>query len=188
MSVVLCYADDKMAIIASDGRSTDENGKIIAEDFKKFMRINDNVIVAFAGVAEAGLDVCNLLKNPEKRNLVSQLYVKDIADFIKMCSLSFPSDVYCGYIIAGISRDKKICVATAATYQETQIFYPKKEAPLYTGIFPKEMPKSNHIFEDFLSKEKKPIDAMKQTIKYCSKLSPSVNAYMNYDIIHLSLE
>ena len=105
-----------------------------------------------------------------------------------MRSLSYPSDVYCGYIIAGISRDKKICVATTATYQETQIFYPKKDAPFYSGIFPKEIPKSNHIFEDFLSNRKKPIDAMKHTIKYCSKLSPSVNTNLNYDIIHLSLE
>lgn len=50
MSLILGYANKNNAIIMSDGRAG-ENG-CVSETYNKTLKINDNIIIGFAGIAE----------------------------------------------------------------------------------------------------------------------------------------
>lgn len=49
MSFVIGFATPDFAIIASDGRSTYQDGSVASEYYNKTKQINKNVIVGFAG-------------------------------------------------------------------------------------------------------------------------------------------
>ena len=66
MSVVLCYADKRKAIIASDGRVIDNKGNIINESFRKFFRINSKILLGYAGDLGPCESVAMLFKNNQK--------------------------------------------------------------------------------------------------------------------------
>lgn len=49
MSFVICVVTSSFGIVASDGRGRNENNEIVAENFRKFCKINPDVIIAFGG-------------------------------------------------------------------------------------------------------------------------------------------
>lgn len=73
MSVVLCYVNKNSATIACDGRVIDKNRNIIDESFKKFIKVNDSVIVGYGGSADLCQAILSPLQNPDQQDFIKQL-------------------------------------------------------------------------------------------------------------------
>ena len=69
MSFVICCATSEYGVITTDGRVVDyETESVIQEDFKKVIRVSDDVIVGFAGMKDFAVNAVNyaIKKNSDK--------------------------------------------------------------------------------------------------------------------------
>ena len=178
MSVVLSFANKEIAIIASDGRAVDNDNNIVFENFDKTRKVNDHVLIGFAGDANVCKNISDLITNPENKDFVATLFVEDIIGFIEECFKKAPPNIECGFIVSGIGKNGKICVGNVSTYQTKEITYPDGNDIAYQGLYPKEIPQNIDIYRTFLSQQP-PMEATISTIKLCAKLSHSVN-----EVIH----
>lgn len=174
MSVVLAYADNKTAIIASDGRVSDILGNVLSEEYPKVRKIGMNVIIGYAGHAIPCNNIVDLVLDPQKTNLTQGARVEDVSICIKNQLSLYPSELKIGFIICGIGINGKMCAEIVTSGQYSNTYHPDGENPFFCGMYPKEISKEKHIFENQLL-SKNPEDAMRETIKICSELSPTVN-------------
>lgn len=183
MSVVLCYADKSSATIACDGRVIDENGNIVDESFQKFMKVNDSVIVGYAGSANLCQAILAPLQNPDQQDFVKQLSLEQIYGFIRQSVFRSKSSLKSGFLICGKSNSGVMGAASLNRNYDTGISCLAGDHVFYSGIYPEELGNED-IFIRYLNRFpfKK---AMKETIKYCSKRSDSVNDSVYYLSLHL---
>lgn len=183
MSVVLTYANEDIAIISSDGRVIDlNNNSIISENFSKIRKINKNVIVGFSGHAIPCQMIVDSIINSEKE--IENFYVENATLSIERKISSMPKMLNMSFSVCGIGKNNKICAAIVSTYHETQFNYPSGDTISYYEFYPHEIPKNTDFYVRMLQ-TRNPLDAMSETIKYCSKLSPSVNDVMSYECIRI---
>jgi len=180
MSVVLAYANEDTAIIAGDGRVIDANNNIYSEQYEKVKKINDRVIIGYAGEVTPCECISLLLTKEENRDTVSGLYVEDIVNFIEMYYKTMPPETKVGFLICGIAKNSKICAASTMLGQKSEIIFPSNKEPFYCGLYPGDIPEDMDVFKKYLLTNKEPLDAMASTISFCAGLSLSVNRNMTY--------
>lgn len=173
MSVVLAYADDKNAIIASDGRVSDIFGNILSEEYPKVRRIGNNVIIGYAGHAIPCGNIAELITNPDTTKLTQDARVEDVSASIKNHISTYPSELKIGFILCGLDKNGKIR-AEVLSGKTTQVHHPSKRKPFFAEMCPREIHRNEHIFEKQLL-AKNPEEAMRETINICANLSPTVN-------------
>lgn len=73
MSFVICCATSEYGIIASDGRMVDaETEEVIRDDYPKVVRVNDRLVVGFAGdESVCELSLAEMSKNTAMRTILS---------------------------------------------------------------------------------------------------------------------
>ena len=183
MSVVLSYASKNIAIIACDGRIIDAKNNIIKEDYKKYVKVNDHVILGYAGELAPCECVSNLLTNPKNIAYIQTLSYEDIYNFvIKYCS-TFPPNTRYGFILLGIGKGHRIAVAYIIPNKSCPITYITGDTINYQGLYPAEL-NDEDVFKKYLHTQN-PIEAISSTIKYCADRSPSVNDRVYCDYIRL---
>lgn len=176
MSVVLAYADDKIAVLASDGRVVDGNNNILKENYSKIRRINSKTIIGFAGELLPCENIANILTNPLHTDLIESLYVEDIVPIIQKLLIPAPEHIRVGFIICGIDRKNQICLSHILNHQEPVFQHPSRCEPCYEGLYPEEINRNCDVFGDNLKKYYPNIlPAINSTISYCAQNSPSVN-------------
>lgn len=180
MSVVLSYADKNIAFIACDGRVVDNKNNIVSEDYKKFLRINKNVILGFAGELWPCEAVAKMLSNPSQKELIQQLSFDNIFGCVKLYCEKLPLGTQYGFVMCGVENGQRIITANIEAHSSPQINHVTGNKILYQGLYPKEL-QNRDVFRDYLVKFA-PIDAAKLTIEHCAKHSPSVNnnIYLDY--------
>lgn len=143
MSIVLCYADRKRVIIASDGRIIDNKGNIINESFRKFFRINSKLLLGYAGDLGACESVAMLFqKQPEE--FLNKLNFNNIYEFILRYCESFPNNTKYGFILCGISEDK-ITVANITPYTSPSKKIYKRKRTIFFRAWPGRNPWKEYI-------------------------------------------
>ena len=110
MSLILGYANTKNAIIVSDGRAG-ING-CFSEHYDKTLKINNNIILGFAGFAEdiqATLDFCAT----KMGNNTNKYYVDDFLNLLShiMDDPINQKHIHSSYIVIGRSEDNKMYTA-----------------------------------------------------------------------------
>ena len=181
MSVVISYASTRIAFIMSDGRVIDGENNVVQEDFKKFVRLNNNVIVGFTGDLNACICVTGLLSNPKNREIVSRMLVEDVYEFIRKYCTTFDGNIKYGFTICGKSKRGTMAMASMNWQQDSGISYVEGTESYYTTLYPEEA-NGSRVFEDNL-KSLPPIAAAIQTIKAISKVSHSVNDQPQLEIV-----
>jgi hypothetical protein len=103
MSLILGYANKNNAIIMSDGRAG-ENGSL-SEFYNKTRKINDNIIIGFAGFAEPIEHFLNHIIK-EMGTEINQYYIDDFWDLMTffMNDKNTQDHLHSSFIIIG--RDK----------------------------------------------------------------------------------
>lgn len=183
MSVVLSYANKDIAIIACDGRVVDAYNNIINESYKKYIRVNNSVILGYAGELQPCECVAKLLTNPENMGFIKSLSFEDVHNFIVQYCTTFPSGTRYGFILLGIGRNHKIITSNITYYTSPQMQYIDGNDIVYHALYPSELQKED-IFKNYLLIQD-PINAIKSTIRYCAQRSPSVNETVYLDYIQL---
>lgn len=183
MSVVLCYADKNSATIACDGRVIDKNGNIIDESFKKFIKVNDRVIIGYGGSADLCQAILAPLQNPDQQDFINHLTLEQVYGFIKQSIFRVTSNLKAGFLICGKSNSGIMGAVSLNRNCDTGITYLTGDQAFYSGIYPEEL-NDEDVFIRYLDRVpfKK---AMDKTIKYCSKRSASVNDSVFYLTLHL---
>lgn len=184
MSVVLCYANEDMAIISGDGRVSDIFGNVLSEDYRKMRKINESVIIGYAGVAIPCNNIADLITNPKTTDLTQYARVEDVAESIEKKVSTFPPGLNIGFIVCGAGRNGKMIGAIVSSGQKLQLYPATSDAPFFCALYPNDIPRDTQIFEEQLLK-RTPELAMMETIKACSKLSRTINNRMYYEQIFL---
>lgn len=186
MSVVLAYADDHIAVIASDGRVTDKNLNVIDENFNKTLKINDRTIMGFSGSFENCQNIIKLIQNPEHKSFIETLYPENIILFIRDILSDCPEGIKCSFIVCGIGKNGKICLSHVQTRSDAFITYPEPGKPHYNGAYPDEEIGKLDIFPQKLQQHFPDIQsAIYETIQTISELSPTVNKNMFHQIVRV---
>lgn len=186
MSVILSYADEYTAIIASDGRVTDKDLNVMDENYNKTIKINNNTIMGFSGSFENCQNIIKLIQNSEHKNFVKSLYPEDIVLFIQDVLSDFPKSIKCSFIVCGIGKNGKICSCNVQTGENAVIQYSSTGKQTYHGAYPSEEIAKLDIFPKALQKYFPDIMlAISETIQAISKLSPAVNGRVFYQTVHL---
>lgn len=186
MSVVLSYANKDVAIIACDGRVVDDKNNIISETHKKYIKVNDKVLVGYAGELSPCESVVSLLSSTSHGDLIKQLSHENIHGFIKRYCESFPKNTIYNFIITGIGENNQIAVSSVSYTGSSDIEYITGDRIYFQGIYPKEI-NGDDPFNRYIYMQE-PIYAMKSTINYCALRSPSVNDSMYFDFVRLAHE
>lgn len=176
MSVVLGYADEKLTIMACDGRAVDFFENIVNEGQKKIAKISDRVIIGFAGELQASLAV-------KDRIQAARFIENRYADEVALIALSYlretQQNIETRFLVSGISKDGKMglhCV----TNQGIKPLIPSGNI-VYSGLYPK-LPSREDMLEHYLKKYYPNVKkALEETIKYCAKHSNTVNQKMYFE-------
>lgn len=151
MSIVLSYADEHIAIIASDGRVTNAiNNTILSETYKKVKAVNVNVIIGYAGAVIVCDYIANMITDSKSTTLTQDSRVEDVVVLIEKLLSAFPSGLHVGFIVCGIGKNKKMCTAIISMNQKTQIYYPDNSSPFYCALYPNDIPRDTQIYESLL--------------------------------------
>lgn len=183
MSVLLSYANKDVAIIACDGRVVDNNNNIVDESYKKYIKINDKVIIGYAGNVSACESVVSLLCEQKNAPILKQLNYENIYNFIKQYCTTFPKNINYNFIILGIGKNNQIASSHITHTNVSEIEYLTDDLITYQGIYPKELQEAD-VFRTYLSAQD-PLLAMRSTIQYCSLHSPSVNNNIYFDFVRI---
>lgn len=185
MSVVLSYTDNQIAVIASDGRVVDQRGNIVSENCNKTMKLNNQVIVGFAGNHGVCENIINLLTQPNKQPILQTLYVDDIVPVLSRLLNTIPQNELAGFLVSGIARNGKICTSTVINHQSSTIEFPTKESPIAFGLYP-QMKNQEDILKLYLKQDYPNYEkAIRKTILYCSKNSKTVNQNIYFEHVLL---
>ena len=195
MSVVINVCGDYFSIMISDGRviQFNENGdtRIIQENYKKFRKVKDDVIVGFAGDPEPTLKAFDALSNYNMDEL-SLIDIKNI--LINSIQMQPINKLGVKLIVSG-----KNCFGKYVSYSidsrlnfKEEYFEPKGN--MYALIYA--VPQAENDTDDYA----KIIDDAYRNYKYktsdelirnlangiykISKLNKSVNNKISYEIIH----
>lgn len=178
MSVVLSYVDTTKAIIASDGLTTYQNKKVAHDSEKKMIRLNNNVLLGYAGHLQSCLRIVSLLTNakPEYQPIVNAMFVEDVNTFIQKCIASFDDLERCGFLICGKGKDGVPCSACTSNYSPNELNYVIADNIVYYALYPEEVPRNIDLFRNHILQCPQDIRfAMGLTIDDVAKLSPTVN-------------
>lgn len=184
MSAVLSYANKDVAIIACDGRVVDDKNNIISETHKKYIKVNDKVLVGYAGALSPCESIASLLSSTSNASLLKQLSYEHIYDFIRRYCTTFPKNTIYNFIITGIGENNQIAVSSVSYMGSSDIEYITGDRIYFQGIYPKEI-YGEDPFKRYIYKQE-PLYAMKSTINYCALRSPSVNDSMYFDFVRLA--
>lgn len=184
MSAILTYANTRTAIIAGDSRKINKfTNEILSDTYKKIRKINNSIIIGFAGDASPCEKILESIINDKN---ISDYHPEDLAHKIEKESSEYPPNQKIMFTVCGIGKKKEIYAAIIAAHEKTYIYYPTESKPFYCILFPKEVPKNSDFYKEMLQSKKTPLEAMKATIKFCSTLSPSVNDTITYECINLN--
>lgn len=184
MSLVLGYATPRNAIIMSDGRAG-KNGSY-SEYYDKTLKVNDNIILGFAGIME-NIDMfldCIMLNMGENRKYYLMDDFLEMVDFV-MQDEETKNNLQSSFIIIGRDSKNNMIASTVGHVTDYKIekgiaYNPKFlsiggtiEAKIINEIY------INHIGE----MNQSPSSAMQKMIKDVSKLDPAVNGNIFYSLI-----
>ncbi len=181
MSLVLGYATPTNAIIMSDGRAGEDGS--YSEHYDKTLKINDNIIMGFAGIKE-NIDMflsCVLSNMGENR----KYYLID--DFLDMVNFIMQDEETKAYLESSfiiIGRDSRANMITSIVGHLTNykiqrgIAYKPKFLNIGGTIDGRII---NKICSDYMAKDNiLPIFRMKSIITEISKIDSSVNGNIFY--------
>lgn len=195
MSVVINVCGDNFSMMISDGRviQFDENGdtRIVLENYKKFKKVKDDVIVGFAGDPEPTLKAFDVLSKYDMDEL-SLIEIKNI--LVNTIQMQPINKLGVKLIVSG-----KNCFGKYVSYSidsrqnfKEEFFEPKGN--MYALIYA--VPQAENDTDDYA----KIIDDAYKNHKYktsneliqnlgkgiykISKLNKSVNNIISYEIIH----
>ena len=137
MSVILGYKTKDKIYLAADNRLSTIDNKLISDNSKKIVVINNCLAIAFSGnhAAQALFEsVLNGIKNEKARDM----RVEDALLHIASMSISFqlnPNNLYSTscFIIAGKNRDNECCIH-AASYVREQFEHTKTDIILFNPV------------------------------------------------------
>lgn len=186
MSVVLSYVDAKVAIVASDGRVVDSNGKIVDEHYSKIAKINKSVIVGYAGQLNGCRQVVDLLTNPDKEGFISQLRVEHVVDFISefISRSTIPDGIHIGFLVCGKSKDGRMCSANVSNYSPKSIVYPTMQEPHIQGIYPAPFPGKEDLLRDCIECHGVKM-GMEETVRQYASMFHDVNTNIYFNEVYL---
>lgn len=127
MSYVQCIVTTKMVLMSSDGRVSDGD-KVLDENYKKIRRLNNNVLIGFAGSKEYCEKVVDSIK--EKDADIDTLFEM----VVKLCKKYFSHEIGVKgqFIIAGKSKSGELGFRTIHTKNnfETDSKKPQTESEI----------------------------------------------------------
>lgn len=182
MSLILGYANKDNAIIMSDGRAgKPESG---SEFYNKTKKINDNIILGFAGFTEsAEFFLDNVIEQMGKER--GEYYIDDFWKLVTflMDNKRFQEWFHTSFIILGRDKDNKMYNSTIGNVTQfalqKHIVTTPRVCAIGGTIDGKIIEK---IYLDNIRKIEIPIaDCMKNTINQVSQLDSSVNT--NYSSV-----
>lgn len=176
MSLILGYANKNNAIIMSDGRAG--GNRCASEHCDKTLKINNNVIMGFAGFMEdiqATLDFCMV----EIGRNAGRYYIDDFLNllFHIMDDPVNQKHIHSSYIVIGRSKDKKMYTAIIGNSTNYKIEKNIVDSPRHLAIGGTiDGSKIFDIYEKDLSNQNMSIqDCMIKTIHDVSLLDSSIN-------------
>lgn len=178
MSVILSYVDKRKAIIASDGLATYKNKETAHANEQKVIRLNDNVLLGYAGHLQSCLRITKLLTDalPENQPIVNAMFVEDVNAFIQKCITTFDNLERCGFLICGKGKNGVPCSACTSNYSPSSLNYTTSGNIVYYALYPAEVPRNIDLFQRRILQNPKDIRfAMRLTIDDVADLSPTVN-------------
>lgn len=177
MSLIIGYANKENAIIMSDGRAG-KNGSL-SESYNKTMKINDNIILGFAGFIEPIDLFLNhaISQMGADRNLY---YIEDFWELVQFLINDSETQLRLRSSFIILGRDKKNNMYSSIFGDNTN--YKLKvnmvTTPRYTSIGGTiDGNIINKIYTDYITNYIMPVrECMQKTILQVSTLDPSVNA------------
>ena len=176
MSLILGYANKDNAIIMSDGRAG-KNG-CLSEYYNKTRKINDNIIIGFAGFAEP---IETFLEHIffQMGNERNEYYVDDFWELIQFLTDDIETQKHLKSTFIILGRDRKHRMYSSIIGQTTNYKLDKQlvSAPRITsigGTIDGKIIEEMYMYN--IRQYHLPIeDCMRTTIHEVSKLDPSVN-------------
>lgn len=117
MSFVICCATSEYGIIASDGRMVDaETEEVIRDDYPKVVRVNDRLVIGFAGdadIAESAIEYARKRNCGRKAQL--ETITNSLRSFLQYASESGIDLCNTCFYVLGINKDGMIAFSTTSS-------------------------------------------------------------------------
>ena len=184
MSFVIGFATPDFAIIASDGRSTYQDGSVASEYYNKTKQINENVIVGFAG--ETALCESVLSSFEESFLWTVETASSQVKQRLNLLNLQAPRK--CSFIIAGINSKGEIELDATGISSGLQITRQKPTAQdfVYATLSPDNIDGDQIFVKNFNSKSWESIEEpFTSSIFEVAMLDSSVNTNCFFQKISL---
>jgi hypothetical protein len=183
MSIVLSYVDTEKAIVASDGLVSNENKDAVFCNEIKVFRINQNVLLGFAGHLSSCLKIADRFINPSPENkpIIDIISVNDAGAVIQNCIASLPNLEKCAFLVCGKGDNGKPCSACITSDGEYELKYATIPGQvIYYALCPDEFLNGAELFKTHILQHQTDIKyAMQLTIDKAADISPTVN-YQHY--------
>lgn len=196
MSFVIGFATPSAALIVSDGRCQGKNNTIITEYYNKTKRINDKVIIGFAGETALCEAAINALYTPAPVNAVAtNLSANWTVNGVSICLCSFLKSLQlghnrkCSFIVAGSNSNHQIELDTFGIISDLAIksYIPTTTDVQYATLSPDGVD-GDKIVENHLTGNygySSIEDALKGAIADVAKINHSVNTNYYSQVILL---
>jgi len=188
MSYIQCLATESKVIFTSDGRAMDLNGNILDEKYKKIIKINETVAIAYAGIKELCLHIIRTSMdtfNTEEEIFTDTLYDKIVVTAKK--ELGNNTQKKAQFIVAGKCSDGKIGIMTLSTnnnYDRTNCFVDPSNPILLAcaGSDGAPLPFFKKNIENFVGCRGLDIDGIQKVMDHTSQYVAIVDKSVNTEI------
>jgi len=185
MSIVIAYAEKDFGIMASDGRVL-ENNIVIDENYQKYRRLNNSIILGYAGERNTGELISKIFSTTTSPHAnIDQVYddlVNKCTDVFsnkllrRKCTVQFilcGKDKYGNYGCCCVSIvDNKVQAARSISYPQKMIACSGR------------VKDTLHIVEEYLSRGSGDIEhRIRSAIRRISRLDKSVNNHIFLEFV-----